>query len=220
MLKSDVYLGWKVHMIFLNIFDSLSCRYKWLCQFYLFEQRNLHRPNQWLQLQLPSRIYRQPMRHWLDSCCCYFPCISGKTQHETPNVGRCWMLMADKYGSILNPTWILHHPTMLMMLYLQDKFLSRGSRVHWIDFLQFYWPRIPLGPRKCRKENYAVKITPRKSWFLFLFLFAIGLWLLFPLDINECESRPCLNNGTCTDRINAFNCSCQPGFSSNRCEIG
>ena len=181
LLKSNVYLGWKVHLIFLNIFDSLSCRYKWLCQFYLFEQRNLHRPNQWLQLQLPSRIYRQPMRNWLDTCCCYFHCISAKTQHETPNVGRCWMLMADKYGSILNPTWILHHPTMLIMLYLQDKFLSRGSRVHWIDVLQFYWPRIPLGPRKCRKKNLAnTNALAEQVWSLtHTYLFVINFWLYF-----------------------------------------
>ncbi|CAH3191540.1 unnamed protein product, partial [Porites evermanni] len=38
-------------------------------------------------------------------------------------------------------------------------------------------------------------------------------------DINECESIPCLNNGTCTDRSSGFNCSCPPGFSGNRCEI-
>ncbi|XP_073249635.1 uncharacterized protein [Porites lutea] len=38
-------------------------------------------------------------------------------------------------------------------------------------------------------------------------------------NINECESNPCLNNATCTDRSNGFNCSCPPGFSGNRCEI-
>ena len=44
--------------------------------------------------------------------------------------------------------------------------------------------------------------------------------LRYPLDINKCESSSCLNNGTCTDRGNEFNCSCPPGFSGNRCEIG
>ena len=44
--------------------------------------------------------------------------------------------------------------------------------------------------------------------------------IIFPADTNECESSPCLNNGNCIDRINAFNCSCPPGFAGNRCEIG
>lgn len=34
-------------------------------------------------------------------------------------------------------------------------------------------------------------------------------------DINECSSNPCLNNGTCIDSINRFNCSCPVGFSGN-----
>ena len=74
-----------------------------------------------------------------------------------------------------------------------------------------------------RWSQYAVKNPPLK-WFLVSFVVVVVcnlyLWLLFPSDINECEGRPCLNNGTCTDRINAFNCSCSPGFSGNRCEIG
>ena len=70
LLKSNVPWLKGTYHFFKNIFHSLSCRYKWLCQYYLFEQRNLHRPNQWLQLQLPSRICRQPMRNWLDTCCC------------------------------------------------------------------------------------------------------------------------------------------------------
>ena len=123
-------------------------------------------------------------------------CIRLNTQ-----VGRCWMRMADKYGSILNPTceWC----------YTNISFFSGGSRVHRIYVLQFYWPRIPLGPWKCRKKTWPIILT-YLSW----------LNNFFPLDINECVSSPCFNNGTCTDRSNGFNCSCPPGFSGNRCEIG
>ena len=79
LLKSNIpWLKGTYHCFFFNIFDYLCCRYKWLCQYYLFEQRNLYGPNQWLQLQLLSRICRQPMRNWLDTCCCYLHCVSPK----------------------------------------------------------------------------------------------------------------------------------------------
>ena len=39
-------------------------------------------------------------------------------------------------------------------------------------------------------------------------------------EINECETSPCLNNGTCKDKINGFNCSCPQNFVGKRCEIG
>ena len=38
------------------------------------------------------------------------------------------------------------------------------------------------------------------------------------LDIGECTSVPCLNNGTCVDEINRFTCICERGFSGNVCE--
>ena len=38
--------------------------------------------------------------------------------------------------------------------------------------------------------------------------------------IDECESNPCQNNGTCSDQLGGFNCSCVPGFYGDRCEIG
>ena len=39
-------------------------------------------------------------------------------------------------------------------------------------------------------------------------------------DIDDCASHPCKNNGTCTDRVNGFNCSCAPGFNGTQCETG
>ena len=38
------------------------------------------------------------------------------------------------------------------------------------------------------------------------------------VDINECGSNPCFNEGLCIDSKNSFNCECQPGFFGNFCE--
>lgn len=39
------------------------------------------------------------------------------------------------------------------------------------------------------------------------------------LWVDDCSSNPCLNEGTCTDKINDFECSCPTGFSGDTCEI-
>jgi len=38
------------------------------------------------------------------------------------------------------------------------------------------------------------------------------------VDINECASMPCFNNGTCIDEINGYKCNCTVGFSGDRCD--
>ena len=42
----------------------------------------------------------------------------------------------------------------------------------------------------------------------------------FKLDINECRSAPCMNNGTCFDGINSYTCACMPGYTGSTCETG
>ncbi|KAK3103561.1 hypothetical protein FSP39_020175 [Pinctada imbricata] len=37
-------------------------------------------------------------------------------------------------------------------------------------------------------------------------------------DIDECANDPCQNNGSCTDLVNAYECSCAPGFNGTDCE--
>ncbi|CAH2050388.1 unnamed protein product, partial [Iphiclides podalirius] len=39
------------------------------------------------------------------------------------------------------------------------------------------------------------------------------------LEYNECESSPCLNGGTCTDRVGGFLCTCGRGYAGNTCQL-
>ena len=39
-------------------------------------------------------------------------------------------------------------------------------------------------------------------------------------DVNECASNPCQNGGHCKDLINGFKCTCKPGFTGPKCELG
>ena len=37
-------------------------------------------------------------------------------------------------------------------------------------------------------------------------------------DIDDCSSNPCLNGGSCIDRINAYNCTCSDNYIGKNCE--
>ena len=38
------------------------------------------------------------------------------------------------------------------------------------------------------------------------------------MDINDCESQPCLNNATCVDSVASFTCSYLPGYTGQNCK--
>ncbi|XP_051892977.1 protein crumbs homolog 1-like [Pristis pectinata] len=38
------------------------------------------------------------------------------------------------------------------------------------------------------------------------------------VNIDECESGPCMNGGTCEDQTNGFQCHCAPGFTGVTCQ--
>ena len=45
-------------------------------------------------------------------------------------------------------------------------------------------------------------------------------YFLFVLDINECSSQPCENDGTCTDEVNGYSCTCKAGYTDDKCGTG
>ena len=38
------------------------------------------------------------------------------------------------------------------------------------------------------------------------------------LDIDECASRPCQNNGVCVNEVNFYVCACVAGWTGVNCE--
>ena len=41
--------------------------------------------------------------------------------------------------------------------------------------------------------------------------------VLLSSDTDNCYPNPCLNNGTCIDRVDDYKCSCVPGFVGKNC---
>lgn len=39
-------------------------------------------------------------------------------------------------------------------------------------------------------------------------------------DINECDSKPCLNGGTCQDSYGTYKCTCPHGYTGLNCQVG
>ena len=48
----------------------------------------------------------------------------------------------------------------------------------------------------------------------------LHFFFYFTTDVDDCASHPCKNDGTCTDQVNGFNCSCAPGFNGAKCGTG
>ena len=44
--------------------------------------------------------------------------------------------------------------------------------------------------------------------------------LFSKIDLDECESDPCLNGAECKNEANAYACTCVAGFTGKNCETG
>lgn len=91
--------------------------------------------------------------------------------------------------------------------YFPEELSSYPSRIRfWFFHLQYFilynW-------------HFISRLTA--AHILLCFELCIFTFVFFP-DIEECESNPCQNNGTCNERINFYTCNCPTGTTQPNCE--
>ena len=48
----------------------------------------------------------------------------------------------------------------------------------------------------------------------------MSMYVLFPLDVDECASNPCQNGAGCSNLFNQYGCTCTSGWRGINCDIG
>lgn len=51
-------------------------------------------------------------------------------------------------------------------------------------------------------------------------IYGLILQLLFFVDVDECNSFPCENNGTCINSLGSYTCNCSEGWQNEDCKEG
>lgn len=52
-----------------------------------------------------------------------------------------------------------------------------------------------------------------------MMMYAICMLIVFSIsDVNDCHSAPCLNGGTCIDKVRQFQCICAAGWDGATCQ--
>ena len=63
-----------------------------------------------------------------------------------------------------------------------------------------------------------IKLRPFHFVYISIFYYCHFLPCFFySSDTDNCYPNPCLNNGTCTDGVNDYNCTCVPSFVGKNC---
>lgn len=56
--------------------------------------------------------------------------------------------------------------------------------------------------------------------YIKIYKYAIIFFIILLLDVDECLSTPCANNGTCINNKGSYTCVCKRGWTDLNCDIG
>lgn len=72
----------------------------------------------------------------------------------------------------------------------------------------------------CLNTNFEACHSTRISTYMELIKSFLSLIPFSLLDARSCDSNPCLNGATCTNRLGDYACACLKGWTGKNCETG
>lgn len=133
------------------------------------------------------------------SACQSSPCLNGVCKEETASPAGFQCFCSNGYTGLLCET-----------NYDECARALCENNSTCIDGIATYSCRCVPGFRGESEVNISTKVS--LLWFVF-----VGD--ACEINVDDCESSPCKNNGTCIDGLDAYECQCLSGFSGRDCEV-
>ena len=110
---------------------------------------------------------------------------------------------------MINKCSHLYVPLGVLIIYM----LKRSANI-LLTTLKLTESDFPVG--KIFYGTIIVRLNLRTVIYMCLYVYYINSCEMF-LDIDDCQSDPCQNNGTCHDLVNDYRCDCVTGFNGTNC---
>ena len=101
-------------------------------------------------------------------------------------------------------------------------YAEKGKSIHmpWplLIWGKVGFKKISLLESQCEKKTEKLNPLPFPRLDIDILLSSILTMSFFCSDTDDCYPNPCLNDGTCIDGVNDYNCTCVPGFVGKNCD--
>ena len=107
----------------------------------------------------------------------------------------------------------------------------RGTHFHMNGFARLSLTQTQKATRNCpiglgiSLKRFTFCQLSSLQWSCLFYSILLAIIFLFRCFqfadvLNECDSGPCINGGTCTDHLGKFECECSNDYSGRQCELG
>lgn len=112
------------------------------------------------------------------------------------------MFSAFRHWELWDGAWV--HSVSFQIWGCSWLHLQVSARIHWwVSFFYLFFLLVCVIKNK-RTESFSLRVLPLLTGHN------------CSVDVNECESSPCQNEGNCQDLINSYQCECLDGFTGGR----